>query len=124
MRLRLPRKLKEYLARTAIVIGALVVGLLLIELGMTLAGRRKGIDYGNKDALFGDRDFRMGFRSGVHTEWGSTFRINRHGTRGPEFDRVDYLALGDSCTFMGPLKEEETYPFLLSSPTVQAVNAG
>jgi lysophospholipase L1-like esterase len=121
---RLTKRLKEWALRTAMVIVALMLGLVLIELGMTIAGKKKGIDFGNDTLYYGDRDFRNGMRPGLFHEYGGTERINSHGTRGPEFDHIDYLALGDSCTFQPPLKEEEIYPGLLASPTVQSVNAG
>jgi lysophospholipase L1-like esterase len=62
---------------------------------------------------------------GLHHEFGTDLRINRHGTRGPEFTRADVIALGDSCTALGPQREDQLYPFVLAASSgVDVVDAG
>lgn len=120
--------------RAALVLLALVVALLLLEIGLRAGG--VAVRRGYPDGLFVD-DGAGGYRlapdfEGRHVtgEYAVTIRTNAHGFRDdplgpPRADTRRILALGDSFGFGHGVEAEQAYPALLETllPRTEVVNA-
>jgi len=110
------------LFRTALWLGAILIALLLAEIGLRLSGYdshvapRAGIGLALRPTEWPDLHYELA--PGVNTyAWGTEVMVNGRGYRGPEVPIVEgrkrIVVLGDSITFGNRLPFDVTYPAVL-----------